>query len=87
MCYEGCVDCYEGCVECVLSLQGAVVHKLLICAGCLVVFFSVTKAFPIAYNIDPYFISETPFPTRLAYAFVSIQAARPKFYFAWTLGM
>ncbi|XP_012688947.2 lysophospholipid acyltransferase 1 [Clupea harengus] len=67
------------------SPVGAVGHKLLICAGCLVVFFSVTKAFPIAYNIDPHFISETPFPTRLAYAFVSIQAARPKFYFAWTL--
>ncbi|KAG5271184.1 hypothetical protein AALO_G00176860 [Alosa alosa] len=67
------------------SPVGAVVHKLLVCAGCLLVFFTITKAFPIAYNIDPVFISEAPFLTRLSYAFVSIQAARPKFYFAWTL--
>ncbi|KAL2084865.1 hypothetical protein ACEWY4_020383 [Coilia grayii] len=67
------------------SPVGAVVHKLLICAGCLVVFFTVTKAFPIDYNINAHFISEAPFLSRLAYAFVSIQVARPKFYFAWTL--
>lgn len=49
-------------------------------------FFTVTRSLPIAYNVDPHFVSQAPFLTRLAYAFFSIQAARPKFYFAWTLG-
>ncbi|XP_056619440.1 lysophospholipid acyltransferase 1 isoform X1 [Triplophysa dalaica] len=62
-----------------------VINKLLVCVGCLLWFFIITKAFPIAYNVDPQFISEASFITRLGYAFISIQAARPKFYFAWTL--
>lgn len=63
----------------------AVVRKLLICVGCLSVFFVVSKVFPIRHNIDPVFMNSAPFLTRLAYAFISIMAARPKFYFAWTL--
>ncbi|KAA0702928.1 Lysophospholipid acyltransferase 1 [Triplophysa tibetana] len=62
-----------------------VINKLVVCVGCLLWFFIITKAFPIAYNVDPQFISEASFITRLGYAFISIQAARPKFYFAWTL--
>ncbi|KAJ8290948.1 hypothetical protein GJAV_G00019530 [Gymnothorax javanicus] len=67
------------------SPMGAVVHKLLICALCLLLHMTVTKALPIAYNTDIEFINQASFPTRLTYAFFSIQAARPKFYFAWTL--
>uniref|UniRef100_A0A9J8BMM0 Membrane bound O-acyltransferase domain containing 1 n=2 Tax=Cyprinus carpio TaxID=7962 RepID=A0A9J8BMM0_CYPCA len=63
----------------------AVINKLLVCACCLLWFFIITKAFPITYNVDPQFISEASFITRLAYALISVQAARPKFYFAWTL--
>ncbi|KAK1794777.1 hypothetical protein P4O66_009975, partial [Electrophorus voltai] len=63
----------------------AVCQKLLVCVGCVVWFFVVTRSFPIVHNVDPQFVSQTPFLSRLAYAFVSIQAARPKFYFAWTL--
>ncbi|XP_062847882.1 lysophospholipid acyltransferase 1 [Trichomycterus rosablanca] len=62
-----------------------VCQKLLICVGCILWFFAITKTFPISNNVDPQFINETSFISRLAYAFVSIQAARPKFYFAWTL--
>lgn len=61
-------------------------QKLMVCAGCLFWFFAITRRFPISYNVDPHFISEASFLSRLVYAFVSIQAARPKFYFAWTLG-
>ncbi|XP_059363382.1 lysophospholipid acyltransferase 1 [Carassius carassius] len=67
------------------SPERAVINKLLVCACCLLWFFIITKAFPITYNVDPQFISEASFITRLAYAFISVQAARPKFYFAWTL--
>ncbi|XP_058248899.1 lysophospholipid acyltransferase 1 isoform X2 [Hemibagrus wyckioides] len=63
----------------------AVTQKLLVCIGCLLWFFLITRRFPIGYNVDPSFVSEASFLSRLAYAFVSIQAARPKFYFAWTL--
>ncbi|XP_039523217.1 lysophospholipid acyltransferase 1-like isoform X1 [Pimephales promelas] len=62
-----------------------VVNKLLVCVCCLLWFFIITKAFPISYNVDPQFVSDASFVTRLAYALISIQAARPKFYFAWTL--
>ncbi|XP_073781373.1 lysophospholipid acyltransferase 1 isoform X1 [Danio rerio] len=62
-----------------------VITKVLVCVCCLLWFFIITRAFPIKYNVDPQFITEASFISRLAYAFVSIQAARPKFYFAWTL--
>lgn len=69
-----------------LSLQNAVCHKLLVCAGCMLFFLTVTRSLPIKYNVDPNFVSQASFLTRLTYAFFSIQASRPKFYFAWTLG-
>ncbi|XP_013869698.1 lysophospholipid acyltransferase 1 isoform X2 [Austrofundulus limnaeus] len=63
----------------------AVCRKLLVCCGCLLLYFYVTRSLPITFNVDPDFLSQTPFLYRLTYAFFSIQAARPKFYFAWTL--
>uniref|UniRef100_A0A8K9ULT9 Membrane bound O-acyltransferase domain containing 1 n=1 Tax=Oncorhynchus mykiss TaxID=8022 RepID=A0A8K9ULT9_ONCMY len=67
------------------SPMAAVTRKLLICGVCMVLFLTLTKAFPVTYNVDSHFVNEAPFLTRLTYAFFSIQAARPKFYFAWTL--
>ncbi|KAJ0000207.1 hypothetical protein NQD34_012049 [Periophthalmus magnuspinnatus] len=63
----------------------AVSEKLLICAGCMLFFLIVTRSLPITYNVDPHFLANASFMTRLIYAFFSIQASRPKFYFAWTL--
>ncbi|KAK7887205.1 hypothetical protein WMY93_026826 [Mugilogobius chulae] len=63
----------------------AVCKKLLICAGCVLFFFIVTRSLPITYNVDPDFLANASFMRRLIYAFFSIQACRPKFYFAWTL--
>ncbi|KAF5905954.1 lysophospholipid acyltransferase 1 [Clarias magur] len=65
----------------------AVCQKLMVCVGCLFWFFIITRRFPISYNVDLQFVNEAPILSRLAYAFVSIQAARPKFYFAWTFGV
>lgn len=67
-------------------LQEAVCRKLLVCSGCMLFFLLVTRSLPMWHNVDEYFVSHAPFLTRLTYAFFSIQAARPKFYFAWTLG-
>ncbi|XP_034031132.1 lysophospholipid acyltransferase 1 [Thalassophryne amazonica] len=67
------------------SPLSAVCRKLMVCAGCLLFFLVVTRSLPIMYNVDPHFVSHASFLSRLTYAFVSIQAARPKFYFAWTL--
>nr|XP_023670460.1 lysophospholipid acyltransferase 1 [Paramormyrops kingsleyae] len=67
------------------SPMRAVTHKLLVCLVCLFLFLTLTRALPIAHNIDPQFLSEASFMSRLTYAFFSVQAARPKFYFAWTL--
>ncbi|XP_040020282.2 lysophospholipid acyltransferase 1 [Gasterosteus aculeatus] len=67
------------------SPLNAVCRKLLVCSGCMLFFLTLTRSLPIKYNVDPHFVSRAPFLTRLTYAFFSIQAARPKFYFAWTL--
>ncbi|KAM9783272.1 lysophospholipid acyltransferase 1 [Neosynchiropus ocellatus] len=67
------------------SPLGAVARKLLVCCGCMLFFLTVTRRLPIQRNADPDFVDSASFLTRLAYAFFSIQAARPKFYFAWTL--
>uniref|UniRef100_A0A665TEA4 Membrane bound O-acyltransferase domain containing 1 n=1 Tax=Echeneis naucrates TaxID=173247 RepID=A0A665TEA4_ECHNA len=68
-----------------LSPLPAVCQKLLVCCGCMLFFLIVTRSLPIKYNVDPDFVNHAAFLTRLTYAFFSIQAARPKFYFAWTL--
>ncbi|XP_056142233.1 lysophospholipid acyltransferase 1 [Lampris incognitus] len=67
------------------SPLSAVCRKLLVCCCCMLFFLTVTRSLPITYNVDSHFVSHAPFLTRLTYAFFSIQAARPKFYFAWTL--
>lgn len=67
------------------SPLNVVCQKLLLCSGCMLFFLTVTRSLPITYNVDPHFVNHAPFLTRLTYAFFSIQAARPKFYFAWTL--
>ncbi|XP_067857740.1 lysophospholipid acyltransferase 1 isoform X2 [Heptranchias perlo] len=63
----------------------AVANKVVITFVCLVWFMGVTKNFPISYNVDDKFISETSFFWRLCYLFISVHASRPKYYFAWTL--
>ncbi|XP_004077804.1 lysophospholipid acyltransferase 1 [Oryzias latipes] len=68
-----------------LSPLNAVCRKLLVCCGCMLTFLIVTRSLPIKYNVEPDFVNNAHFLTRLTYAFFSIQAARPKFYFAWTL--
>lgn len=67
------------------SPMRAVCRKLLICAGCVLFFLIVTRSLPITYNVDPDFVANASFLTKLTYAFFSVQASRPKFYFAWTL--
>ncbi|XP_008298018.1 lysophospholipid acyltransferase 1 [Stegastes partitus] len=67
------------------SPTDAVCRKLLVCSGCMLFFLTVTRALPIKHNVNSDFVSGASFLTRLTYAFFSIQAARPKFYFAWTL--
>lgn len=49
-------------------------------------FLVVTRSLPIRLNVEPDFVSQNSFLVRLTYAFFSVLAARPKFYFAWTLG-
>ncbi|KAK1173396.1 lysophospholipid acyltransferase 1-like isoform X1 [Acipenser oxyrinchus oxyrinchus] len=67
------------------SPAGAIVYKLCITTGSLILFLSLTKAFPIVYIADDKFINEASFLARLSYAYIAMQAARPKYYFAWTL--
>lgn len=66
--------------------QSAVCQKLLVCCGCVLYFRVVTLSLPIRLNVEPDFVSQKSFLVRLTYAFFSVQAARPKFYFAWMLG-
>lgn len=67
------------------SPMRAVCRKMLICAGCVLFFVIVTRSLPVQYNVDPDFVANASFLTKLIYAFFSVQASRPKFYFAWTL--
>lgn len=61
-------------------------YKLCITLISLVLFLTLTKNFPMAYIIDDEFLDKTPFLTRLGYLYVVTQSAKPKYYFAWTLG-
>uniref|UniRef100_H3CW63 Membrane bound O-acyltransferase domain containing 1 n=1 Tax=Tetraodon nigroviridis TaxID=99883 RepID=H3CW63_TETNG len=67
------------------SPLSAVCQKLLVCCGCVLFFLLVTRSLPIKANGDAAFVRQNSFLVRLTYAFFSIQAARPKFYFAWML--
>lgn len=61
-------------------------YKLCITLASLIFFLTLTKNFPMAYIIDNEFLAKTPFLSRLGYLYVVTQAAKPKYYFAWTLG-
>ncbi|XP_062344486.1 lysophospholipid acyltransferase 2 [Cinclus cinclus] len=63
----------------------AVAQKLLICGLSLLFHMTITKTLPVEYNIDDNFIATASWPVRFFYLYVSIMAARPKYYFAWTL--
>nr|XP_030121425.3 lysophospholipid acyltransferase 1 isoform X3 [Taeniopygia guttata] len=67
------------------SPTGAVMYKLCITLVSLILFLTLTKNFPMAYIIDNKFLDKTPFLSRLGYLYVVTQAAKPKYYFAWTL--
>ncbi|XP_072267727.1 lysophospholipid acyltransferase 1 [Pyxicephalus adspersus] len=67
------------------SPNKAVLHKMCICLVSLVVFLTISKAFPVAYIVDDTFIKESSFLTRLGYLYIATMASKPKYYFAWTL--
>ncbi|XP_016054661.1 PREDICTED: lysophospholipid acyltransferase 2 isoform X2 [Miniopterus natalensis] len=67
------------------SPNAAVVQKLLVCGLSLLVHLTVSNAFPVEHNIDEHFQATASWPTKVIYLYVSLLAARPKYYFAWTL--
>lgn len=66
--------------------QIAVAQKLVVCGLSLFFHMTVSKTLPVEYNIDDHFIATASLPTRIIYLYLSLMAARPKYYFAWTLG-
>lgn len=68
------------------TFQIAVVQKLLVCGVSLLFHLSVSNMLPVERNIDEHFQATASWPTKLIYLYVSLLAARPKYYFAWTLG-
>lgn len=69
-----------------LNFQIAVAQKLLICGLSLLFHMTITKTLPVEYNIDDNFRATASWPVKFFYLYVSLMAARPKYYFAWTLG-
>ncbi|XP_029446610.1 lysophospholipid acyltransferase 1 isoform X2 [Rhinatrema bivittatum] len=67
------------------SPNGAVIHKLCITLVTLVLFLTLSRMFPVIYLTDDKFISEASIFSRLGYMYISIQAFKQKYYFAWTL--
>lgn len=61
-------------------------QKLLVCGLSLLFHMTITKTLPVEYNIDENFRATASWPVRFFYLYVSLMAARPKYYFAWTLG-
>ncbi|XP_041570955.2 lysophospholipid acyltransferase 2 isoform X2 [Taeniopygia guttata] len=68
-----------------ISVFIAVTQKLLICGLSLLFHMTITKTLPVEYNIDDNFRATASWPVRFFYLYVSLMAARPKYYFAWTL--
>nr|XP_012289392.1 lysophospholipid acyltransferase 1-like [Aotus nancymaae] len=68
------------------SPTGAVIHKLCITLVSLLLFLTLTKTFPVTCLVDDWFVHKASFPARLCYLYVVMQASKPKYYFAWTLG-
>ncbi|XP_068093066.1 lysophospholipid acyltransferase 1 [Hyperolius riggenbachi] len=67
------------------SPNKAVINKIFICVISLILFLTVTKAFPIHYVLDDTFIEDSSIVTRLVYLYIAAMANKPKYYFAWTL--
>ncbi|XP_064002417.1 lysophospholipid acyltransferase 2 isoform X1 [Pogoniulus pusillus] len=63
----------------------AVAQKLLICGLSLLFHMTITQTLPVEYNIDEHFRATASWPVRCFYLYLSLMAARPKYYFAWTL--
>lgn len=68
------------------SFQGAVIHKLCVTGVSLLLFLTLTKTFPVTSLADDWFVHKANFLTRLGYLYVVMQASKPKYYLAWTLG-
>ncbi|XP_072263649.1 lysophospholipid acyltransferase 2 isoform X2 [Pyxicephalus adspersus] len=67
------------------SPNTVVVHKLVVCAVSLAFYMTATRILPVEYNINEHFIQTSSGSTRIIYLYLSLMAARPKYYFAWTL--
>ncbi|XP_063116014.1 lysophospholipid acyltransferase 1 [Cavia porcellus] len=67
------------------SPNRAVIQKLCVTLVSLLLFLTLTKTFPITCLADDWFVHKADFLTRLFYLYVVMQAAKPKYYFAWTL--
>ncbi|XP_053057238.1 lysophospholipid acyltransferase 2 isoform X3 [Acinonyx jubatus] len=63
----------------------AVIQKLLVCGLSLLFHLTISNTLPVEYNIDENFQATASWPTKVIYLYVSLLAARPKYYFAWTL--
>ncbi|XP_044150129.1 lysophospholipid acyltransferase 1 [Bufo gargarizans] len=63
----------------------AVITKLLICVVSLILFLTVSKAFPLLHMLEDKFIDESPLLWKLIYLYIATMACKPKYYFAWTL--
>ncbi|KAM5317241.1 lysophospholipid acyltransferase 2 isoform 3-T3 [Glossophaga mutica] len=73
------------CAEAEPSPNVAVTQKLLVCGLSLLVHLTVSSFFPVEHNVDEDFQASASWPTKVVYLYVSLLAARPKYYFAWTL--
>ncbi|XP_023389370.1 lysophospholipid acyltransferase 2 [Pteropus vampyrus] len=60
-------------------------QKLLVCGLSLLFHLTISNTLPVEYNIDEHFQATASWPTKVLYLYVSLLAARPKYYFAWTL--
>ncbi|XP_062064908.1 lysophospholipid acyltransferase 2 isoform X2 [Lepus europaeus] len=63
----------------------AVVQKLVVCGLSLLFHLTVSKSLPVEYNTDEHFQATASWPAKVTYLYISLLAARPKYYFAWTL--
>ncbi|MEJ1284644.1 membrane bound O-acyltransferase domain containing 1 [Cricetulus griseus] len=67
------------------SPSAAVIQKLCMTLMSLLLFLTLSKSFPVTFLIDDWFVHKANFLSRLWYLYVVMQAAKPKYYFAWTL--
>ncbi|XP_075682697.1 membrane-bound glycerophospholipid O-acyltransferase 1 isoform X1 [Rhinoderma darwinii] len=67
------------------SPSKAVIIKLMICVVSLILFLTVSKAFPLIFMLDDKFIDESSLLWKLVYLYIASMACKPKYYFAWTL--